>query len=109
MRKSERDLRVMRQAAMAGDRSAARALLRLYGFDEIAREMKPSKPYSNRVRNAVNCLTAGTGVGDEPGRGRLARQTAPSPATYNFRQTYRAGARAPKFSTTNEVGYGRTH
>jgi hypothetical protein len=57
----------MRQAAMAGDRSAARALLRLYGFDEIAREMKPGKPYSNRVRNAVNCLTAGTGVGDAPG------------------------------------------
>lgn len=45
---------------MAGDAGAAKALLRLYGFGEIAREIKTGKPYPTRVRNAVNALTAGT-------------------------------------------------
>jgi hypothetical protein len=58
--KPKRDLRAMRRAAMAGDQSAAKALLRLYHFDELAREIKPGKPYSIRVRNAVNALTTGT-------------------------------------------------
>ena len=58
--KPKRDLRAMRRAAMAGDQSAAKALLRLYRFDELAREIKSGKPYSTRVRNAVNALTAGT-------------------------------------------------
>jgi hypothetical protein len=57
---SKRDLRAMRRAAMAGDQSAAKALLKLYHFEEIAREIKPGKPYSTRVRNAVNALTSGT-------------------------------------------------
>jgi hypothetical protein len=52
----------MRQAAMAGDHSAARALLRLYGYDKIADELKRAKPFSNRVRRAVDMLTAGTGA-----------------------------------------------
>ena len=60
MAKPKRDLRAMRRAAMAGDQSAAKALLRLYGFGEIAQEIKAGKPYSTRVRNAVNALTAGT-------------------------------------------------
>jgi hypothetical protein len=67
MRNSGRDLRKLRQAAMAGDHSAARALLKLYRYDEIAREIKPGHPFSNRVRRMVGVLTAGTGAGDEPG------------------------------------------
>ena len=65
---------------MAGD--AARALLRLYGFGEIAAEIKAGKPYSNRVDNAINALTAGTdshwevvesdGSHNEPSAGRSA-------------------------------------
>jgi hypothetical protein len=57
---SKRDLRAMRRAAMAGDQSAAKALLRLYHFDELAREIKPGRPHSRRVTNAVNALCAGT-------------------------------------------------
>jgi hypothetical protein len=56
-----KNLRSMRQAAMAGNHSAARALLKLYGYDEIAAEIKRDRPFSNRVRRAVNVLTAGTG------------------------------------------------
>ena len=62
MAKPKRDLRSMRQAAMAGDHSAAGALLRLYGFDEIAAEIKRNLPFSPRVRRAVDALTAGTGA-----------------------------------------------
>jgi hypothetical protein len=62
MAKPKHNLRELRQAAMAGDRSAMRALLRLYGLGEIAREIKVGKPHSNRVRNAVASLVAGTGA-----------------------------------------------
>jgi hypothetical protein len=64
MPKPKRDLRSMRQAAMAGDHSAAGALLRLYGFDEIAAEIKRKRNlrFSPRVRRAVDALTAGTGA-----------------------------------------------
>ena len=44
MAKPKRDLRAMRRAAMAGDQSAAKALLRLYGFGAIAQEIKAGKP-----------------------------------------------------------------
>jgi hypothetical protein len=54
------DLRAMRQAAGAGDRLAARALLKLYGLHEIAREIKADGRLSGRARNAVGALTAGT-------------------------------------------------
>lgn len=67
MRKSKHDLRRLRQAAMAGDHNAARALLRLYRYDTIANEIKSGKPFSNRVRRAVDMLTAGVGAGDQPG------------------------------------------
>ena len=55
----KRDLRPMMRAARDGDHSAAKALLKLYGFDQIAAEIKPGKPYSNRVRKAVDAITAG--------------------------------------------------
>ncbi len=67
MRKLKRDLRSLRQAAMTGDHNAARALLRLYRYDTIANEIKSGKPFSNRVRRAVDMLTAGAGAGDQPG------------------------------------------
>jgi hypothetical protein len=60
MIKAKRDLRAMRLAAMAGDANAARALLKLYGFREVAAEIKSGLPFSNRVRRAVDALTAGT-------------------------------------------------
>ena len=66
MSKSKHDLRPMRQSARAGDHSAARALLKLYGFDEIAAEIKRGLPFSP-LRRPVAALTAGTGEGDQPG------------------------------------------
>jgi hypothetical protein len=60
----KRDLRAMQRAARDGDCSAARALLRLYGFDEIARQV--NTPYSNRVRTAIDALTAGVDTEWEP-------------------------------------------
>ena len=54
----KRDLRPMMRAARDGDHSAAKALLKLYGFGQIAAEIKPGKPYSNRVRKAVDAITA---------------------------------------------------
>ena len=58
MSKPKRDLRPMMRAARDGDHSAAKALLKLYGFGQIAAEIKPGKPYSNRVRKAVDAITA---------------------------------------------------
>ena len=57
MAKPKRDLRPMHRAAYAGDPSAAKAVLRLYGFDEIAKEIKPGRPFSTRVRNAVGAIS----------------------------------------------------
>jgi hypothetical protein len=58
MAKPKHDLRAMRQAARAGDHSAARALLKLYGFDEIAAEIKRGLPFSPRVHRQIRALTA---------------------------------------------------
>ena len=52
----KRDLRAMRIAARDGDHNAAKALLRLFNFDEFAREITPGKPYSKRVRKAIDAL-----------------------------------------------------
>lgn len=57
-----KDLRALRQAAMQGDHSAARALLKLYRHDKIAGEIKHGKPFSPRVKRTVDVLTAGTGT-----------------------------------------------
>jgi hypothetical protein len=67
MGKSNQDLRSLRQAAMAGDHSAARALLKLYGYDQIAAEIKRNLPFSPRVLKMIGALTAGTGEGEQPG------------------------------------------
>jgi len=66
MGRSKQDLRSLRQAAMRGDLSAAKALLRLYHFNELAAEIKRGFPFSPRVKKMVLALTAGTGEGDEP-------------------------------------------
>lgn len=65
MGKLKRDLRPMRQAARAGDHSAARALLKLYGFDELAAEIKRNFPFSTRVWRQIRAMTAGVGKGDQ--------------------------------------------
>jgi hypothetical protein len=46
---------------MAGDHAAARKVLKIWGYPQLAREVRDGKPFSNRVRRAVDCLTAGTG------------------------------------------------
>jgi hypothetical protein len=58
------ELRACCIAARAGDHDAAQQILRLYGYVQIAREVKKGKPFSNRVRRAVNCVTAGCGSPD---------------------------------------------
>jgi hypothetical protein len=61
MGKSNQDLRSLRQAAMAGDHSAARALLKLYGHDRLVREIKRnSLPFPPRALTMIRALTAGT-------------------------------------------------
>jgi hypothetical protein len=65
MGKIKHNLRPMRQAARAGDHSAARALLKLYGFAEIAAEIKRGLPFSPRVHRQIRALTAGVGEGDK--------------------------------------------
>jgi hypothetical protein len=66
MRK-KRDLRSMRQAARAGDPRAARALLKLYGHDQLAAAIKPGLPFPPKVRRMIGAMTAGIGEGAEPG------------------------------------------
>jgi hypothetical protein len=63
---SKKELRLLRQAAMGGDHSAAKALLKMYGHNRLALEIKAGRPFTNRVRTAVSVLTAGTGTGDAP-------------------------------------------
>jgi hypothetical protein len=58
---NKRDLRSMRQAAMAGDHSAARALLRLYQHDRLANEIKHNNlPFPPRALTMIRALCAGT-------------------------------------------------
>jgi hypothetical protein len=57
---ASRELRECCLAAMSGDGSAAKELLKLYGEGKLAREIQPGKPFSNRIRRAIDVLTAGT-------------------------------------------------
>lgn len=57
-----RDLRALRQSAMSGDCSAAKVLLKLYGYGRVALEIRERRPFTNRVRKTVDLLTAGTGT-----------------------------------------------
>lgn len=67
MGSSNRELRKMRQAARAGDHSAARALLKLYGFLQLAGEIKPGSPFTPRVAKMIRALSAGVGERDKLG------------------------------------------
>jgi hypothetical protein len=60
-RRTMRDLRI---AARDGDRAAIRALLRRYGWPELAGAVHRGKPVPPRVLRAVRALTAGTGTHD---------------------------------------------
>ena len=64
------DLRAMRrlcQAAMASNPGAAKALLKLYGFPQLASEVRTKPPFiPPRCRRMILAITAGTGEGDEP-------------------------------------------
>jgi hypothetical protein len=66
MTKQQDDLRKLRQQAMAGDVRAAKALLKMYGYGVVALEIKQGRPFTNKVRKAIDMLTAGTGKTDEP-------------------------------------------
>jgi hypothetical protein len=57
-----KELRSLRIAARDGDYIAARALLRLYGHDELAAEIKIKRPMSKRARIAVDALTCAIGT-----------------------------------------------
>jgi hypothetical protein len=59
-------LRELRQAAMAHNRQACVALLRLYRHKDLAEQIRPDKPLSPRVERMIAALTAGTGTGKEP-------------------------------------------
>jgi hypothetical protein len=55
------ELRECLIAARDGDNDAAKSLLKLYGYRQIAKEIRSGKPWSSKVRRAVRCLTAGVG------------------------------------------------
>jgi hypothetical protein len=63
---NQRKLRELRQSAMAGNHSAARALCKLYHRDQEAAEIKRGVPFNPRVQRMVNALTAGTSAEGEP-------------------------------------------
>ena len=52
------ELRACMIAARDGDSDAAKSLLRLYGYRQIAKEIRGDK-WSNKARRAIACLTAG--------------------------------------------------
>jgi hypothetical protein len=60
MAKSKSNMHDLRVAAMNGDHSAARTLLRLNGHKSLAVEIKRGRPLSPRVRRMLDALTAGT-------------------------------------------------
>ena len=62
MSKSGPDLRSMCLAARDGDHSAAKALLRLYGFDALAGEVKRGSPFPPRVKRQLDALTCHVGT-----------------------------------------------
>ena len=62
MSKPERDLKPMMRAAKDGDHSAAKALLRLYGFDALATEIKRGNPFAPKVARQIAALTSHIGT-----------------------------------------------
>ena len=62
-----RTLRDLRLAAVEGNRTAIRALLRRDNKEELAKEVRDDKPLSPRVKRMVRALTAGPGTRDKLG------------------------------------------
>lgn len=60
MSTSNQDLRKLRLAAMAGNCSAAKTLLRLYGYGLASLDIREGRPFTNKARKIVDLLTAGT-------------------------------------------------
>jgi hypothetical protein len=55
----------LRIAARDGDHAAIRALLRKYGWPQLASEVRRGRPVPAPVAKAVRALTAGTGTHDK--------------------------------------------
>jgi hypothetical protein len=67
MGRSNQNLRSLRQAAQALDIGAAKVLLRLYGFSELAAQIKTKPRFiPPRCRRMIDALCAGTGEGAAP-------------------------------------------
>ena len=62
MTKSKLDYLAMLRAAKAGDYGAARAVLKLHGFGELAAEIKRGLPFSRRVRTMLDAIVAPIGT-----------------------------------------------
>jgi hypothetical protein len=65
------ELRQCMIEAIGGDHEAARQVLRIFGYANLARQVVRGKPFSNRIQRAVAVLTAGgwNGMGiAQPGR-----------------------------------------
>ena len=62
MAKPKPDLRSMCLAARDGDHSAAKAVLRLYGFDALATEIKRGNPFAPKVARQIAALTSHIGT-----------------------------------------------
>jgi hypothetical protein len=65
MAKAGRTLRDLRIAARDGDHAAMRALLRRYGWPQLADEVRRNKPVTAPIAKAIRALTAGTGTHDK--------------------------------------------
>jgi hypothetical protein len=48
-------------AALDGNEAAAKQILRLYGYKKLAAEIRKGKPFSNQVRQCLDCLVPGIG------------------------------------------------
>jgi hypothetical protein len=64
MAKSPR-IRDLRIAARDGDRAAIRALLRRYGWPQLADDVRRGKPIPAPVARTIRALTAGVGTQDK--------------------------------------------
>jgi hypothetical protein len=60
MAKAKPKMHDLRVAALGGDYSASRALLRLSGHKSLAVEIRAGKPIPPRVRRMLGALAAGT-------------------------------------------------
>jgi hypothetical protein len=65
MAKAGRTMRDLRIAARDGDHAAIRALLRRYGWPQLADEVRRGKPITVPIAKTIRALTAGVGTHDK--------------------------------------------